>query len=244
VHIVATLCNIPTVFHRFQLVFPILDHSALWTQVSVSLIYSATPFIALVAFITSRFVFFYRHINLSFSSNLLLIWINAIGVHFFFGSLMVGIPLVKDFGYVPDWLYFPEWTRIALIILSGILLLSNGVVIRRQIETLMFTEQQQQRPYYSFLFKWYSVFAPVLTLIFCFVLFGLPNNTLFMRLFWVMFILQMIAVVPFRFIYAPLLYNESNVQFSRRNLILLVLLFMLLIVWRMVHLKIFPLPQL
>jgi len=242
VHTVASFFNISTRFHRFQLIFPILDHSFLWTQMSVSFIYSSTPFVALITFIVARIVFFRKHMELSFPASLLFIWLNALGIHFFFGALMVGIPLVKDFGYVPDWLYFPEGIRIALIIFSGMVLLLNGVVVRRQVETLMYAEKQQQRPYYSFLFKWYAIFSPAITWIFLFIVLGFPSNTLFMRLFWLMFILQLVAVFPFRFIYAPLLHSETSVKISGKYAILALTLFLLLLLWRIVHLKLFPLP--
>jgi len=242
VHTIASFFNIPTRFHRFQLIFPILDHSFLWTQLSVSCIYSATPLVALITFVVARIVFFRKHMTLSFPANLLLIWLNALGIHFFFGALLVGIPLVRDFGYVPDWLYFPEWIRNALIIFSAIVLLVNGVVVRRQVEALMYSEKQQQRPYYSFLFKWYAIFSPAITWIFLFILLGFPNNSLYMRLFWLIFLLQLVAVFPFRFIYAPLLYSETSVKISGKNVIFVLILFLLLVLWRTVHLKIFPLP--
>ncbi|HOK50712.1 MAG: hypothetical protein WHT29_11135 [Bacteroidales bacterium] len=242
VHGVASFFNIPTKFHRFQLIFPILDHSFLWTQLSVSSIYSATPLVALIAFLTARIIFFRKHITLSYSSSLLLIWLNALGIHFFFGALMVGIPLVKDFGYVPDWLYFPEWIRIFLVVFSALVLLLNGIVIRRQVETLMYSERQQQRPYYSFLFKWYAIYAPAIVFVFLFIVLGFPNNTLFMRLFWLMFLLQLIGVFPFKFIYAPLLHSEDTVKISGKYVILLVILLSMLILWRTIHLKLFPLP--
>ncbi|MCX7987722.1 MAG: hypothetical protein N2662_12365 [Bacteroidales bacterium] len=240
VHIVASFFDIPTKFHRFQLIFPILDHSFLWTQTSVSLIYSSTPFVAMVSIIVARLIFFRKHITLSYSANLLLIWLNALGVHYFFGALFVGIPLVKDFGYVPDWLYFPDWLRIALIILSALVMLANGIVIRRQVETLMFDERQQRRPYYSFLFKWYTVFAPALTLMIIFIVTGLPNNTLFMRLFWLMLILQFVAVFPFHFIYAPLLHSVKTVKFSYKFLLLFICMSLFLLLWRAIHFKVFP----
>lgn len=242
VHGVASFFNIPTRFHRFQLIFPILDHSFLWTQLSVTCIYSATPLVALITFITARIIFFRKHITLSYLASFLLIWLNALGIHFFFGALLVGIPLVKDFGYVPDWLYFPDWIRVSLIILSVLVLLFNGIVVRRQAETLMYTERQLQRPYYSFLFKWYAIFAPAITWILLFIVLGFPNNTLFMRLFWLVFIIQLAAVFPFRFIYAPLIHNETSVKISGKYVILLLSLLLLLILWRIFHLQLFPLP--
>ncbi|MGC8803122.1 MAG: hypothetical protein ACP5PS_05045 [Bacteroidales bacterium] len=243
VHVVASMFDIPTRFHRFQLIFPILDHSFLWTQLSVSCIYSATPFVALITFIVARIIFFRKHITLSYSTSLLLIWLNALGIHFFFGALIIGIPLVKDFGYVPDWLYFPDWIRVLLVIFSTLVLLLNGIVIRRQVETLMYAERQQQRPYYSFLFKWHAIYLPAFTWLFLFIVAGFPNNTLFMRLFWIIFILQLIAVFPFRFIYAPLLHSETSVKISGKFVILMLTLFLLLIIWRIRHLQIFPLPH-
>jgi hypothetical protein len=244
VHFTSTLIfHIPTQFQRFQLIFPILDHSYLWTQLSVSIIYSITPFWSLIMLITARISFLKNNIKNSFATNLYLIWLNAIGVQFFFGALAVGIPLIKDFGYLPDWLYFPSWINVSLIVFSFVVLLANGVVIRHQVEFLMYNEQQQQRPYYSFVFKWYTILAPALLLILIFIIAGFPNNTLYMRLFWCIFIMQLISVIPFRFIYAPVIQSEEEIFIPRSFVLLLILMILFLISWKFTHSLLFPITR-
>ncbi len=242
VHWVAHFFNIPTQFERFKLIFPILNHSYLWTQYSVVSIYATTPVFAFLIAIFSRILFLRKHLNFAFSKNLLLIWLNAIGIHFFFGSLMVGIPIVQDFGYVPDWLYFPEWIKYGLIILSFLVLLKNGSFIRHAIEILYFDERQLHRPYYSLLFKWYIIFGPAVLVIFSFIILGFPTNTLFMRLFFITFFVQLIAVIPFHTLYKPIENIQPNITFDRLLFFVSLFFFILLILWKLFHNVIFPIP--
>lgn len=242
IHFTASFFHIPTQFNRFQLIFPILDHSYLWTQLSVSVIYSVTPIFSFIIAIVARIIFLRRHTRFSISKNVLLIWLNAHGFNFFFGALVVGIPIVQDFGYIPDWLYFPEWIKFGLITLSLIILLHNGKFIRHALELFYFDEKQQNKPYYSFLFKWYIAIAPALVSLTVLIIFGLPTHTLYMRLFLAIFIIQLFAVIPFYTVYKPIEIETNQIYFDRKMVFLLLLLIVILYIWKQWHITIFPIP--
>lgn len=240
---VAYAFDIPAIFERFKLIFPILDHSYLWTQLSVTFIYLVTPLWATIVTLASRIMFYRYYLDNTFTQNLILIWLSAWGMHFIFGALVVGIPIVKDVGYIPDWLYFPDWLKYAILVFSIFILAINGVILRHQIETLMYDENQQQRPFYSLKFKSIVAIFPALFVLISFIILGFPTNNLFMQLFILLMIFQLFMIVPFKIIYVPLIYNARTIFFEYRYLIYLVLIVLLFIFWKIFHQKIFPIVR-
>jgi len=233
--IVAGLFEIPTKFEYFKLIFPIPDHSYLWTQLSVSVIYAVTPLIGLIVALFSRWYFNRYGIKKSVPLRLLLIWLYIHGMNFIFGALIIGIPLIKDVGFIPDWLYFPDIIDVLIISFSFIVLIYNGVFINYSIQTLAFDESFNHRPYYSLLFKWYLLFMPFLVSILFFNIFNFPNNTPFIRLLLSAIIIQFITVFPYRTVYFKVDENIKNIDISWKYLFLLVMVFILFVIWRYLH---------
>jgi len=235
VHFVARGFDIPTKFNYYKLIFPIADHSILWTQLSVSCIYAASPLLALiVAFIVFKLLISKSGLISQFS-NLFLIWLYAHCINIFFGGLLIGIPLIKDFGYLPNWLYATSETAVYLILIGALGLLVNGILLRKAFNSICFDEKYFKSPYHSFVFKSIIALFPAITGIVIFILFKFPDNAVFTKLLNSTILIQLCSVVPFTSIHIPISEQFRNFRFSYKPVVILVLLFGLFTTWKIVH---------
>jgi hypothetical protein len=235
VYFVARGFNIPTKFNYFKLIFPIADHSFLWTQLSVSAIYAASPLVALFSIV---FVlrYYLKHAGKRGTvTNLYFIWLYAHCVNIFFGGLLIGIPLIKDFGYLPNWLYASNDTIVYLILISALFLLVNGIFLRKAFTSLCFDEKFFNSPYHSLVFKAYIAFFPALTCMFFFIVFNFPDDTIFTKLLHVIVLVQLCTVVPHTSMHIPILDRFRNFSLSYKSVFTIIILLMLFTSWKLIH---------
>jgi hypothetical protein len=235
IHFVAGGFDIPTKFNYFKLIFPIADHSFLWTQLSVSCIYAASPFLALIC----AFIVFRIHIkksgNIGQFSNLYLIWLYAHCINIFFGGLLIGIPLIKDFGYLPNWLYASSETEVYLILVGALGLLVNGILLRKAFNTICFNEKYFSSPYHSLVFKSMVAFFPAISGIVLFIIFKFPDNTVFTKLLHLTVLIQLCSVAPYTSVHIPISEQLKNFKFSYKPVIILIVIFGLFTAWKNIH---------
>ena len=234
-YLIASVFDVPTKFSYFKLGFPIPDHSYLWTSDSVAAIYITAPIIALfiAIFVARYYVLFSAKKSINF--NLLLIWIYAHCINLFFGGLTIGIPLIKGFGYVPNWLYASDELSFFFILISLLILFGNGFILKTSFSSFYFDHQYFNSPFHSLLFKIFVAFVPFVMANIFFFLIQFPDNSIYERLIGVTMIIQLIGILPFSPVYQPVEFDFKPVSFVYKGLLLLIVIFLALFLWKTMH---------
>jgi hypothetical protein len=225
---------IPIGFNHFKLVFQAADYSSLWTQSSVVSVYLSVPVFVFVFGIFFRFLYSYLSTNRR-SLNLLLIWSFTHCMNIFFGGLIVGIPLEKGFGYVPIWLYLPEFALIGLIVVSIFILFLNSYFLRRAFVSLTFSEYYLKNHSTLLAYKIAVVLLPSILANAIFYIIKFPDNSLYETLLLLTIFIQVIGIIPYNYRYFEIKDENRNVIFSRKSLTWLLGLIVMLILLRVLY---------
>ncbi len=225
--------NIPTIFDQYKVAFPIYDNNNLWTQESVVAIYIAAP---VAVFILG--IFFFRYVRTHIIANksglyLFSLWSYVHCINIFFGGLAVGIPIIKGFGLVPAWLYAPYAVSYSLIIISFIIITTNGFFLRRAFASMVISEYYLRSPYLSLQFKTAIAFLPCIIGNSLFFLLKFPDDTIYERLLLFTIFLQFLLVYPFRYFHFTVSEKNANVRFSRLAGTIAIILVLLLVIWKL-----------
>jgi hypothetical protein len=167
--------------------------------------------------------------------NLYLIWLYAHSINIFFGGLLIGIPLVKDFGYLPNWLYASNETVVYLILIGALGLLINGILLRKAFNSICFNEKYFSSPYHSLVYKAIVAVLPAVSGMILFIFFRFPDNTVFTKLLHVTIFIQLCSVIPYTSVHIPISEQFRNFKFSIRPVVFLVLSFGLFTAWKIIH---------
>ncbi len=229
--LVAKSFNIPAYFNHFKINFFATEYSNLWTQSSVIGIYISIPFFVVIA----GFIFIYLKTYLStykHSINLFLIWGYVHCMNIFFGGLIIGIPLIKGFGYVPIWLYLPNFVLVIIIIISTFILFINAYYLRRVFIALSFSDYYLKNPSSLIVFKIAVVFLPCILANLLFYLFKFPDNSLYEELLLITIFIQLIGIIPFNYLFFEIKEENKKVNISKKMLFWLILLLFIFTIWR------------
>lgn len=234
-HFVARGFDIPTKFNYLKLVFPIPDHSQLWSANSVSAIYAATPVFALVLAIFIARYYVLHSSKKGINTNLFLIWTFAHCINIFFGGLAIGIPLIKGFGYVPNWLYASDELTFVFLVVSLLILFGNGFILKSPFTALYYNQKYFNSPFHSFVFKVFIVFIPFFAANLLFLLFNFPDSSAYERLVGITMFIQLIGILPYSPTYTPEEQGIKNVSFSKKGLLMLIAVLFSLLLWIGIH---------
>jgi hypothetical protein len=153
--------------------------SSLWTADSVKIIYSAKPVIGLITAIVFMILYSTRRDSLK-NSKVFYLWGTVHGSVMFFGSLLMGTMLNKDFGWVIAYMYYRDTGKMVYSIISIFGLVTIGGFLAR---SFLFSGNS----YFNFItrsenkyFVACQVIWPTLIGTFLQILASLPNNEYFM----------------------------------------------------------------
>ena len=196
------LFDIPTIFHHLKIICNIPDILGVhfWTVKAILGFYSVVP---IFCFILCFFLIRSLIKNKSKQRNLyklFTLWCYIHAMNLIFGALIVGIPIMKGFGFVPGYLYIPKPTENFLIIISILLLIGNGIFLNRQFGNLAYNNNILIEKYTHILFKLVLVLMPYITVSLIFFIFGLPDDTTYENLLLLTTLLQIIPIIPFAMI--------------------------------------------
>jgi hypothetical protein len=231
--IVAKSFNIPVYLNHFKIAFQIADYSSLWTQSSVVGIYISAPIFIIITGFFFRYFRTFLATNIH-SINLFLIWGYAHCMNIFFGGLIVGIPLIKGFGLVPAWLYFPFFIQLLLIAASAFILLLNSYILGRYFVALSFSEYYLKNSSSQLAFKIIVVIFPCILANSIFFVTKMPDNSLYESLLLATMFIQLIGTIPNNHLYIEVKDENKNVIFSKRMLIWFIGMIIFLFIFRII----------
>ncbi len=232
----AKVSGIPVNLENYKVAFSISDNSSLWTQNSVVAIYLTSPLLVLLLGFAFRFFKSYLDTHNS-SINLFLTWSYAHSMNMFFGGLIVGIPLVKGLGYVPAWLYFPFYIQVLIVILSSIILILNSFVLSKYFLSLSFNDYYLKNNASQLSFKIIVSVFPYFMINIIFLILKIPENSLYELLLKATMLIQFIGVIPFTHLSLNIQTEDSDIKFSRKMLLLLLITSFLVIFIKMIFQK-------
>ena len=192
----------PTIFHHIKIIcnIPDLLGEHFWTVKSILGFYSAIPlFCAILCIFLIRKIIKNKSQQKNFY-NLFILWCYIHAMNLIFGALIIGIFIMKGFGFVPGYLYLPKPTTTFLIILSILLLIGNGLFLNRKFGELAYNNNILIEKYTHVSFKLVLVLLPYMSVNLFFYIFGLPDDTTYENLLLLTPLLQIIPVIPFALI--------------------------------------------
>jgi len=227
VFISAKTFGIPVNLNHFKITFPVADQSRLWNQNSVVGIYLTAPVLVLIFGFASRLFKYYLESE-NRPVNLILSWVYAHAMNIFFGGLIVGIPLVKGFGYVPVWLYFPFFVQLLIIATAVFIIYFNANYLGKSFVSLTFSDYYLKNYYSQLALKIFIVILPCLFANSLFFLLKFPDNSLYESLLLLTMFIQIAGTIPFSYIHISIHEQNSHVYLSKK--MLFVLLAMVIII--------------
>lgn len=229
--IAAKSFSIPVSFNYFKIAFQAADYSNLWTQSTVIGIYISAPAFVLITGLFFRYFKSFLETN-NYSINLFLIWGYAHCMNIFFGGLIIGIPLVKGFGYVPIWLYFPNFILIIIIIISIFLLFLNASYLKKVFVALSFSDYYLKNPSSLLALKILVIFLPCVLANSFFYFIKFPDDSLYEKLLLVTMFIQLIDIIPYNYLLPEIKDENKKVHFSKKTLLWLIAVVLIITIWR------------
>ena len=116
VMVTASFFNINSVLFYYEVMFPEGGDSLKWTPETIIIITLAGPFLALIGWISLRYVLSLKN-RYGTYFRMFLVWMYLISMMMFFGAFVGGAITLEGFGYVIDWLFMSIALRLTLSVL-------------------------------------------------------------------------------------------------------------------------------
>jgi len=126
----ASAFDIPTEITSSQILFFIRSYD--WTSDAVKTIFSTGPIMALLTGIL-LWILYTRVAEETGILKLLVVWMVAHCIVFFFGDMMMGALFSKGFGYVIMYLYFMDTGKMIITLFALVSMFTLGLVMTRQM---------------------------------------------------------------------------------------------------------------
>lgn len=126
----ASTFNIPSELTYSEIIFYVRSQD--WASDSVKTIFSTGPIVALLTGIL-LWMLYTRVSEETGILKLLVVWMIAQCIVFFFGDMMMGAIFDKGFGYVVMYLYFMDTGKMIITIIAMVAMLLSGLVAGKQL---------------------------------------------------------------------------------------------------------------
>ena len=126
----AIMFNIPVGFDWDQIYFYIENYQ--WTHDMVTIIFSSGPVLAFLFGLVSLGIFYALREEFTLLK-IFLIWFAFLSFNFFFGNLLIGNLFTKGIGYVFQWAFFSDTTKVLIAMVGFFGLIATAFVMREPI---------------------------------------------------------------------------------------------------------------
>ncbi len=126
----AAMFNIPVSFDWNQVYYYIEDFQ--WTHDMVTTIFSAGIFLVFIFGIISYGAFFALREEVT-RLKIFFIWFTLLSFNFFFGNLLIGNIFTRGIGFVFQWAFFTDTTKVVIAMIGFFGLLLTAFVMRKPI---------------------------------------------------------------------------------------------------------------